>query len=228
MVNLDRVNLNFNLPAVVDPKLVAFIFIRGRLRETETRSRGRSFEAVTLEEKRQEAAVEGGVEEGGKKGRKKRRGTGWKEENRGRLRVGAGVEGWKEQVEVGGGKSWNRGRWWIRHQGVGRMPRKSSLLLFPISLLSLMHRRPEVPLVLFGPVNGESNEFQACRLVSFPSTRLIFRSFFFHRFSGPRPWQCPLISQPLLTFSHRSTDRWLRSSFFFIIEIYKLRSLFTE
>lgn len=51
--------------------------------------------------------------------------------------------------------------------------KKSSLLLFPISLLSLMHRRPEVPLVLFGSVNGKSNEFQACRIVSFLSVRLI-------------------------------------------------------
>ena len=49
------------------PKLVAFIFIPGRLRETETRSRGRSFEAVTLEEKRQGDEVERD-EEGRKKG----------------------------------------------------------------------------------------------------------------------------------------------------------------
>lgn len=65
-------------------------------------------------------------------------------------------------------------------KGVGGSKKKSSLLLFPISLVSLMYRRPVVPLVLFGPVDGKSNEFQVCRPVSFPPSSSLL--FFFYRF----------------------------------------------
>lgn len=133
-------------------KLVAFIFIPSRLCETESLSCVRSFEAVTLEEKRQRDE---------RTGRKKERRIG------GRPGVEVGVEGWKEQVEVGG-KSWTAAGIGTQRVGGGGSKKKSSLLLFPISLVSLMHRRPVAPLVLFGPVDGKSNEFQVCRPVSFP------------------------------------------------------------
>lgn len=86
-------------------------------------------------------------------------------------RVKRASRSWRKVVDGGG---------YRYAKGVGGSKKKSSLLLFPISLVSLMHRRPVAPLVLFGPVDGKSNEFQVCRPVSFPPSSSLL--FFFYRF----------------------------------------------